>query len=136
MKRSTLKHQTVPFVLATLAAVPLSGALTSRSALAASAHPPKAQTFKGATEYVDHGPVQVSIVVKSKKIVSVKVVNSPEDGRSVSIQDQAIPALKQETLRAQSARIQAVSGATDTSGGYVMSLQSAINAAKKTKALK
>ena len=66
----------------------------------------------------------------------MKVVNSPEDGRSVSIQSQAIPALKQETLRAQSARIQAVSGATDTSGGYVMSLQSALNAAKKARALK
>jgi uncharacterized protein with FMN-binding domain len=136
MKRSTLKHQAVPFALATLAAVPLAGVLTSAPAFAASAHAAKAQTFKGATQYVDHGPVQVSIVVKSKKIVGVKVVNSPEDGRSAVIQSGAIPALKQETLRAQSARIQAVSGATDTSGGYVTSLQSAINAAKKTRALK
>jgi uncharacterized protein with FMN-binding domain len=136
MKRSNLKHQTVPFALATLAAVPLAGTLTSAPAFAASAQAAKTQTFKGATEYVDHGLVQVSIVVKSKKIVGVKVVNSPEDGRSVVIQSQAIPALKQETLHAQSARIQAVSGATDTSEGYVMSLQSAINAAKKTRALK
>lgn len=136
MKRSTLKYQTVPLALATLTAIPIAGALTSSSAFAASAQAAKAQTFKGATEYVDHGPVQVSIVVKSKKIVGVKVVNSPEDGRSVAIQSQAIPTLKAETLRAQNARIQAVSGATDTSGGYIASLQSAINSAKKSRALK
>jgi uncharacterized protein with FMN-binding domain len=132
----TLKRRTLPLAIATLAAVPIAGALDSAPAFAATAHAAKSQTYKGPTEYVNHGPVQVSIVVKSKKIVGVKVANSPEDGRSVVIQSQAIPALKQETLRAQSARIQVVSGATDTSGGYITSLQSAINTAKKAKALK
>ena len=36
--------------------------------------------------------MQVSINVKKKKITSVSVANSPEEGRSVFIQDQAIPA--------------------------------------------
>jgi uncharacterized protein with FMN-binding domain len=136
MNRITLQRQTLPLAMATLAAVPIAGAMNSAPAFAAAAHAAKSQTFTGATEYVNHGPVQVSIVIESKKIVGVKVGYSPRDGRSVTIQSQAIPVLKQETLRAQSARIQVVSGATDTSGGYITSLQSAINAAKKTKAFK
>jgi uncharacterized protein with FMN-binding domain len=136
MTRSLRKHQGLPLAIATLAAIPLAGALNAAPTFAATAHAAKSHTYKGATEYVDHGPVQVSIVVKSKKIIGVKAAIAPEDGRSIAIQSQAIPALKQETLRAQSARIQVVSGATDTSGGYIASLQSAINAAKKSKALK
>jgi uncharacterized protein with FMN-binding domain len=136
MTRSNRKHHGLPLAIATLAAIPLAGVLNAAPTFAATSHAAKSHTFKGPTECVDHGPVQVSIVVKSKKIVAVKAATSPEDGRSVAIQSQAIPTLKQETLRAQSARIQSVSGATDTSGGYIASLQSVINAAKKSMALK
>ena len=40
-----------------------------------------------------------------------------------------MPVLVQETLAAQSARIDMVSGATVTTGGYVRSLQSALDQA-------
>jgi uncharacterized protein with FMN-binding domain len=95
------------------------------------------RTFKGPTEDTQHGPVQVSIVVKTKKIVNVKASISPnEDGRSPFLQSRAVPLLKQEVLTAQSAKINEVSGATETSDAYIQSLQSAIKKARKAKALK
>jgi uncharacterized protein with FMN-binding domain len=51
------------------------------------------------------------------------------DGRSQQINSQAAPYLLQETLSAQSAHIDAISGATYTSAGYVQSLQSALDQA-------
>ena len=52
-----------------------------------------------------------------------------EAGRTDRINSQAAPILNQETVQAQSAQIDTVSGATYTSDGYVRSLQSAIDAA-------
>jgi uncharacterized protein with FMN-binding domain len=95
-----------------------------------------AQTFKGTTEQMQQwGPIRVSIAVTSKKISKVIVSATAHTGRSVSIQSNALPLLKAETLKAQSAMIQEVSGATDTSGAYITSLQSAIKKAKTAKAL-
>ena len=51
-----------------------------------------------------------------------------ESRRDVEINDAAVPQLVQETLQAQSAQIDTVSGATYTSEGYIQSLQSAIDA--------
>lgn len=131
MSRSSMRQRAIPLAL-TAAVIPLAGALTSAPAWAATA----SQTFKGPVEYVDHGPVQVSIVVKNKKITGVKVATSPEGPRSVFIQGQAIPILRQETLQAQSASINEVSGATDTSGGYIASLQAAVKSARQHRALR
>ncbi|WP_339939943.1 FMN-binding protein [Undibacterium luofuense] len=49
--------------------------------------------------------------------------------RDVEINNYALPVLVQETLDAQSAQIDMVSGATVTSEGYVTSLQSALDQA-------
>lgn len=124
-----------PLALTSLAALPIVSTWTSTPVSAAGAKA-ATRTFKGPVEYVDHGPVQVSVVVKNKRITGVKVAFSPQDARSVFIQDRAIPILKQETLRAQSARIDEVSGATDVSIGYVDSLQAAIKTARQHRALK
>ncbi len=51
------------------------------------------------------------------------------DGRSQQINSAAAPILLQETLSAQSAQIDTVSGASYTSAGYVQSLQSALDQA-------
>lgn len=80
--------------------------------------------------------MRVSITVKSKKIISVGVVNSPESVRGQLIQGQAVPILKQETLTAQSSNVNLVSGATQTSDSFIQSLQSAIKKARSAKALK
>ncbi|MGC0371044.1 FMN-binding protein [Microbacterium sp. SLBN-111] len=52
-----------------------------------------------------------------------------EDFRDQQINSRALPILVQETLSAQSADIDMVSGATYTSTGYKKSLQSALDEA-------
>ena len=129
MKRQTMQRRILPIVFTALAAVPIAGAWSSAPALAASSKTAKAQTFKGSSVSTRWGPLQVSLVVKSKKITSVKVSASSDTARSQVIDGQAVPILKQETLQAQSANIDTVSGATYTSDGYRQSLQSALDQA-------
>ena len=58
----------------------------------------------------------------------VVLVQYPDgNGRDREINAQALPVLVQETLSAQNADIDMVSGATVTSTGYVQSLQSALD---------
>jgi uncharacterized protein with FMN-binding domain len=60
------------------------------------------------------------------------VLQQPTDARrSQEINAFALPQLRAETLAAQSARIDAVSGATYTTEGYQASLQSALDAAHR-----
>ena len=88
-------------------------------------------TFAGSTAQTEYGPVQVAIVVKAGRITDVKALQlTNQGGRSVAISAGAAPVLRSETLRAQSAKIDTVSGATYTSDGYRTSLQSALDKAK------
>ena len=67
----------------------------------------------------------------TRRIVSVKVPVFPNHtDRSIFISNQALPFLIQETVKAQSASIDLVSGATYTSEGFDQSLQSALLKAK------
>jgi uncharacterized protein with FMN-binding domain len=77
------------------------------------------------------GSVQVEVTVQGRRIVAAKVVRAPEDGgrQGRLINARAMPILAVETIRAQGARIDGVSGATYSSAGYKESLQSAIDAA-------
>ncbi len=87
-------------------------------------------TFTGSAADTRYGPVQVQITVAGGKITDAQAVQYPqESGRDVRINSAAVPELNQETLQAQSAQIDTVSGATYTSEGYQQSLQSAIDAA-------
>jgi uncharacterized protein with FMN-binding domain len=74
--------------------------------------------------------VQVGITVAGGKVTAVQVVDYPQNnGRDREINAYALPVLVQETLGAQSAQIDMVSGATVTSEGYLQSLQSALDQA-------
>jgi uncharacterized protein with FMN-binding domain len=76
------------------------------------------------------GPVQVQLTVQAKKITDVSVIQYPNgNGRDQEINSYALPQLIQETLQAQSAQIDMISGATVTSDGYLQSLQSALDRA-------
>jgi uncharacterized protein with FMN-binding domain len=87
-------------------------------------------TFDGTTAETQYGPMQVAIVVSAGKITDVKALQlTDEGGRSAEISNYAAPILRTETLSAQSASIQSVSGATFTSQGYISSLQSALDKA-------
>ncbi len=76
------------------------------------------------------GAVQVAITVAGGRITKVTVLQHPTGNpRDTEINDRALPVLVQETLDAQSAKIDVVSGATLTSNGYMTSLQSALDKA-------
>lgn len=87
-------------------------------------------TYTGTAAETRYGPVQVQVTVSGGKLTDVQALQlTNRDGRSVAISQQAAPILRQEALQAQSATIQAVSGATYTSEGYTTSLQSALDQA-------
>ena len=90
------------------------------------------------------GTVQVTLVVRktttttgtrtkvARRIVDVTATYPNHTDRSVFINEQAIPYLRQEVLKAQlNSNIYLISGATDTSYAFVQSLQSAILQARK-----
>jgi uncharacterized protein with FMN-binding domain len=88
------------------------------------------KTYTGGSADTRWGPVQVAITVTDGTITKVDVPVSPSgNGRDLEINQRALPELVQETLDAQSADIDMVSGATVTSDGYVTSLQSALDQA-------
>jgi hypothetical protein len=77
-----------------------------------------------------YGPSQVAITLSGGKITKVTVLQHTDDGEnSQQIDGNALPKLTAETLTAQSAKIDAVSGASYTSAGYIKSLQSALDKA-------
>ncbi len=74
------------------------------------------------------GPVQVKVTVTDGKITSAQAVEYPQDRpRDIEINSWAVPQLEQETIAANSADIDMLSGATYTSEGYIQSLQSALD---------
>jgi uncharacterized protein with FMN-binding domain len=88
------------------------------------------RTITGAVETTMYGPMQVKVTLEGQKITAVAVVQETNDGQeSQQIDSFSIPKLTAETLAAQSARIDTVSGATTTSTGYIGSLQSALDQA-------
>jgi uncharacterized protein with FMN-binding domain len=88
------------------------------------------RTITGAVETTMYGPMQVKVTLEGQKITNVAVVQETNDGQeSQQIDSFSIPKLTAETLTAQSARIDTVSGATTTSQGYIGSLQSALDQA-------
>lgn len=89
-------------------------------------------TFTGDAADTRYGPVQVRITITGGRITAADAIEYPqESGRDVRINSEAVPQLNQETLQAQSAQIDTVSGATYTSEGYQQSLQSAIDQAHR-----
>ena len=100
----------------------------SRSAGATTISASAARTVVGSSVQTRYGIVQVKAVVTGKKITSVSFVQlTAFDGRSQQINANAAPTLLQQTLQAQSAHIDGVSGATYTSSGYRTSLQAALD---------
>jgi hypothetical protein len=89
-----------------------------------------ATTYPGSVAQTRWGPVQVNISVTGGRITGVSVPIYPDgNGRDQEINSYALPILTQETLTAQNANIDTVSGATVTSDGYKQSLQAALDAA-------
>ena len=82
-------------------------------------------SFTGSVANTRYGPVQVKIVVKNGKIVDAQAVQAPS-GSNDRYTQKAVPVLRQQTIAAQSANVQGVSGASFSSYGGYESLASAI----------
>ncbi len=78
-----------------------------------------------------YGNVQVKAIISGGKITDVQFLDYPQDRQtSIIINGQAMPYLKQEAIQSQSAKVDIISGATQTSMAFQQSLQSALTNAK------
>ena len=90
----------------------------------------KSGTFTGQSEANPFGDVQVQVVISGGRITDVRTLQYPNGHQqSVFINSQALPLLRGEVLKAQSAQIDIISGATYTSDGYAQSVQSVLDLA-------
>jgi uncharacterized protein with FMN-binding domain len=77
-----------------------------------------------------YGPIQVQAIIKGGRLTDVKFLKYPNDQpNSIAINKQAMPYLKKEAIRAQSAQVDGVSGATDTAQAFIESLSEALRQA-------
>ncbi|MET9906209.1 FMN-binding protein [Streptomyces sp. NPDC006476] len=106
------------------AVTPSSSASASSSSSGSGASSASGKVVKGTTVNTDKGPVQVQVTFEGDRITAVSMLQQPNHPQTTA----AVPKLIAETLKAQSADIDAVSGATITSEGYKQSLQAAIDA--------
>ncbi|MFE1993941.1 FMN-binding protein [Streptomyces parvulus] len=84
-------------------------------------------TVTGDAAATQYGPVQVRLIVSGGKITGAEAVRAPKGGQSDRVTADAVPKLNRAAVAAGTADIDAVSGATYTSAGYVKSLQSALD---------
>ncbi|UUU26465.1 FMN-binding protein [Streptomyces sp. DSM 40750] len=97
---------------------------TAESSPSASASAPAgSNVVTGTTVDTEKGPVQVQATFQGEKITAVRMLQQPDHPQT----EAAVPVLIKETLAAQTADIDTVSGATITSDGYRESLQAAID---------
>ena len=82
-------------------------------------------TYTGDAVTIRYGTVQVKITVQGGKIVDAQAVQAPT-GSNDRYTQKAVPVLREQTIAAQSANIQGVSGASFTGYGWYTSLASAI----------
>jgi uncharacterized protein with FMN-binding domain len=101
-----------------------------------SSTPPPAQTgfkdgkYQGDVANTVYGDVQVSVTISGGKITDIQQLQMPHSpGHTTDVSNTSWPVLKSEAIAAQSAQVDVVSGATQTSEGFSQSLASALSKA-------
>ncbi|MCC5473769.1 FMN-binding protein [Streptomyces sp. NPDC059680] len=94
------------------------------SAPSASSSAASSKVVPGTAVSTTKGVFQVEVTFRGDRIASVRMLQAPHHPQT----RWAVPELIAETLTAQSAHIDTVSGATITSQGYRESLQAALDA--------
>lgn len=118
-----------PTTQSTTQAMPSSAATTATSTSDSVTYKDGQYTGTAADAY--YGNIQVQATVQGGKLTDVQFLQYPsEQHNSVEINSQAMPLLKQEAIQAQSAHVNTITGATDTSQAFVQSLSAALMAAK------
>ena len=88
-------------------------------------------SYTGSVDDAQWGVVQVKAVIKNGKITDVQFLQYPNDrSRSVYINSIADPQLSSEAIQAQSANVDIVTGATDSSDAFIQSLSDALTQAR------
>ncbi len=88
-------------------------------------------TYTGDPADAYYGTIQVAAIIQNGKLADVQFLQHPNDrNTSIRINDYAMPILRQEAISVQSANVDIVSGATDSSGAFQQSLASALVQAK------
>ncbi len=89
-------------------------------------------TYIGPATDAYFGTVQVRAVVSGGALSDVQFLQYPNDrGTSLRISNQSMPRLRSEAIAAQSAKVDIISGATQTSEAFQKSLASALASASK-----
>ncbi len=88
--------------------------------------------YTGSVQNAFYGNVQVSAIIQSGKLSAVNFLEYPnENPNSIYVNQQAIPYLKQEAIKAQSSKVSIVTGATFTSQAFIRSLSDALSQAQQ-----
>lgn len=88
-------------------------------------------TYTGKSSDAYYGYIQVKATISGGKLTNVEFLDYPQDRRnSVMINEYAMPQLKQQAIQTQSAQVDGVSGATDTSQAFTESLSDALSQAR------
>lgn len=87
--------------------------------------------YLGKVVDVYYGNLELKAIIAGGRLVDVVPLQYPNDRKtSIDISAASLPALKEEAIIAQSAKVDVVSGATQTSEGFVESLGDALAKAK------
>lgn len=89
--------------------------------------------YTGVSADAYYGNIQVKATISGGQLTDVKFLDHPQDrGTSIEINDYAMPILRSEAIQAQSSNVDTVSGATDSSGAFRQSLESALSQARNS----
>jgi uncharacterized protein with FMN-binding domain len=93
-------------------------------------HPAGTRAATGVAISTPFTTIQVRAFVLGGRLIDVQEADVEDDNaHTKALNDRAVPILHEEALRAGSAHVHLVSGATGTSTSYISSLQSAIDRA-------
>lgn len=88
-------------------------------------------SYTGSVADAQWGYIQVKAIISGGKITDVQFLQHPSDrDRSIQINDFADPQLTQEAIQAQSAQVDVITGATDSSDAFMQSLGDALTQAQ------
>lgn len=131
--------QTVPVAQTTNTPTTTQTVIPTTSPSAASSTPTQTvggKTYKDGTYTGDvadafYGMMQVQLVVTGGKINDIKFLQFPDKpGHTAEVSNEALPLLRQEAIQKQSAPVDAISGATQTTDAFNQSLASALGKAQ------
>jgi uncharacterized protein with FMN-binding domain len=107
------------------------GATATPGATSTSGSRYKDGSYTGSVADAQWGVVQVKAIIQNGKITDVQFLQYPNDrNRSIEINSYADPQLTSEAIQAQSANVDIVTGATDSSEAFIQSLSNALSQAQ------